>query len=965
MKTLLSGFVLGLLSFSTPSHADVVTDECNQALQNVPGSYMSYVQKSEERRGASVDKHPEYLNPKKEREMAETLWKGEEAPALLAPYLPEGVTFINHSLKKASAPGVVKVEQPNGDFLMLRVEMPFKGRIIATNVTVNAQALYQNLARFRRGEKLWLIGPDATAALDWGHGGGTKTTGGHTADTLMNYMSKYNVSTFGMDQGFHGEGPRDWFEDDMEYFEFRVAFRKRFIHPDVPTFMIGHSFGGIIGDMAVRRSGKGYEKLGLKDVYAGIIPLSFVADPDPESPDFESKTTAGRIRDAQQKWADNEKWINEADLDLFASLMSQDKCSALSGLQCSQISLYNNWKMDDNILPKAQYLDSLQSTHDIKPSEGFRVPFEDFLNSNVAAQKDGPIPSLYFMGEHDALYVLHEDNIETYVRRLKNSILWTVSARVTFRGNVENVGHMIFDHFMPKKDSPEAISAMGAYLLAKNPTLAIPTNESELQTLFKSKVLNGVIKPYTFFTPANNYSSSLALMAYQWVPDFKVFLEGRIQKLAEEKGKSVRDVQPDYFINNYSEREVFETYQIIRDFVAAILKTKGTELKEIPTRERVRLGIEAGDPMAHSREAVISILKTYGNNLAFREFLDELKFMEIPATAEFQLMNEVGNNLANRQRMLETIRKEKISDEEKARKVQELGPIIDDHGVELAADDRAGIQSALERVHLIRNKKYVPDDENRDFVLGNIERRNQLLIEGKALEVKRDAYKKSLKEQRELQTRKENAFNRLVAQETSVNLEALDTKRQEAYNSLEGYDFKQRDLLEAHLVKILKSGASWSKSFNELPADLQQIFLDTEKASQEYQAILKEIETAKISEALAGNLGEDIQRQAVELYGENSLQQKITTMSRQLDETEYIEIAAVKAETDQLLEAYIQRVLNRYFSIRWVAVKDVLATPNTSDDQYRELFKSLETGLSMWRARVLISKPTGEASSLY
>jgi hypothetical protein len=82
---------------------------------------MSYVQQVESRLGDSRERQPGFLNPDREKELAK-LWAGELGPKALQKFLPEGVTFVSHQLRKASAPGVVKVEQKSGDFLILRVE---------------------------------------------------------------------------------------------------------------------------------------------------------------------------------------------------------------------------------------------------------------------------------------------------------------------------------------------------------------------------------------------------------------------------------------------------------------------------------------------------------------------------------------------------------------------------------------------------------------------------------------------------------------------------------------------------------------------------------------------------------------------------------------------------------------------------------------------------------------------------
>lgn len=920
IESRVSCIVLFLFIFSFGPQA--LGQGCNDLLSSVPGDYMSFVNQAESARGESKKKHPEFLNPESEKKLAQ-LWKGELGPEALQRLLPPGVTFVGHQLRKAAAPGVVKVEQKSGDFLILRVEMPFNGRTIATNVTVNAQALYNNIHRSLKGEKLWLIGPDATAAMDWGHGGGTKTTGGHTADTLMNYLAKYNVFTFGMDQPWHGEGPRVWFEDDEEYFKFRVAFRKQFVHPDVPTFLVGHSKGGLVADMAVRRTGAKYKKIGLDEAYVGMIPLSFVPDDKPGGT-YSDKTTEARYKEALQKEAEIMARINPGDCSLFANLMAEDKISALSGLMCTHLSMFNSW-----------------------------------------LEMEASLPSLYVMGEHDGLYVTKEKLIEEHVRSLKNATLWTFSSRVSFRGEVEPVGHMIFDHYMPKKNHPEALAAMTEYLTHKLQNQKLPESEEELQTLFKEKVLKGHVNEYSFMTPVNNYTTTLVLMGYQWVPEFKNFLENRIGALAQEKGVDVSKFMPKYFLQ-YTEEGVFETYQVIKNFVARVLADKGIELKEVSLKQRLETAQKEGDPLANQRESILSLLKAYGNNLAFREFLKSFSYIDTGATKEFETLNRVGGALTQRIKMLNSIRKEKISDEEKQKKIAELEPIVDDQGNTLEPGDAAGVQAALDRIQEIRNKKWIPEEgELKEFAAANVKARDDIHRLVKELEAKRDQLKKEWeqlkKETSALEARLENALEGAE----SPAIRAYEARREKLYTELETYDLKVRDIQDAFLVKVIENQRSMVEAFEQLPKELLAAYEDAERASQNYQALLQEGQALREKEALQGALGSEVQKMAQELLGPQGLKERLAAKVMEYAKLEYQDITEARDRQDQLLADYIKQVMPRYFKVTEVKVADALNAPVKSLEDLKETFKFAEKALSQWRGKVLISKPEGGDSSLY
>ncbi len=917
-KTLFVFFLTFLISASSSTFAQTCTD-----LLSVPGDYMSYVNKAEERRGESKLKHPEFLNPETEKRLSKT-WQGEIGPEALQKLLPPGVSFVGHQLRKASAPGVVKVEQKNGDFLILRVEMEFKGKLLSTNVTVNAQALYENLHRALNGEPLWLIGPDATAALDWGHGGGTKTTGGHTADTLMNYMAKYNVFTFGMDQPWHGEGVREWFENDEEYFEFRVAFRNKFVHPDVPTFLIGHSKGGIVADMALRRTGRKYEKLGLHKAYVGMIPLSFVPDDKPGGT-FEDKTTAARMKDLMQKEDEIMARINPEDCKLFANLMAEDKISALSGLMCTQLSMFNSWEKGTDI----------------------------------------SLPALYIMGEHDGLYILKEDQIEEYVRALPDTTLWTFSSRVHFRGDVEAVGHMIFDHYMPKKDHAEALNALREYLALKNPNSNMDSKtDEELRKLFREEVLKGHVNEYTYLTPVNNYDSTLVLMAYQWVPEFKTYLENRIASLAEGKNESVEQFKPGYFLD-YTDKGVFETYQVIKEFIAKVLNNKGIELTEITPKQRLEEAKKNNDPLADQRESILGLLKAYGNNLAFREYLKEFVHFDIGATEDFQKLNMIGGQLTQRIKMVTAIRKEKISDEEKAQKIMALGSIEDDQGTVLDPSDVAKMQEALDRIQEIRTKRWVPEGELKSFAENNIHARLENHVHMKDLEHQRDKLKKEMEELKREVSHAETRLDQALNGANSEALRAYEEKRVALYNELETYDLKVRDVQEAFLVEILRGGRSMAEAFDQLPKELLKTYQDAEKASQDYQELLKQGDALLLEEALSGALGGETQKLAQSLEGAGGLREKLNQKTAEYNRLEYGEVTNAKEEQDQLLADYIEKVMPNYFVASKIRVMEILNSETSTLEELRNAFRYAEKALSQWRGRILISKPEGGDTSLY
>ncbi|HAG91124.1 MAG TPA: hypothetical protein DCL41_04600 [Bdellovibrionales bacterium] len=900
---------------------------CEDLLTKIEGSYPYYAKRAEENRGNFKEKHPEFLNPQKEKLLAQ-LWQGELGPETLNMLLPEGVTFVAHQLRKAGTPGVVKLE--SGDLVILRVEMPFDGKVIGTNVTLNAQSLFKNLERSIKGEPLWLVGPEAKAALDWGHGGGTKTTGGHTADTLLNSMAKYDVFTVGMDQPWHGEGAREWFKDANTYFRYRVAFRNRFIHPDVPTFLVGHSKGGLVADMAVRRTGEGFEDIGLDKAYVGFIPLSFVPDVMPEGT-FKDKTIVERQKDINQKAEHVMCRMNPGDRDLFANLVAEDKTSALSGLFCSFLSVFSNWS----------------STH--KPT----------------------VPSLYVMGEHDALYLLSEEKIEEYVRNLGNSSLWTYSARVNFRGEVENVGHLIFDHYMPKKDHEEAFQVMVDYMTSKKLIEGPVESKEAIQALFKEKVLDRFnaenpklhLNAYSDLTAVNAYASTRVLVAYQWIPEFREFLDQRVE--AQAGDQDLGKFKKSYFLN-YTDQGVFETYAIIKNFVAEVLKERGVELEEVNPKERLDQMKQANDPLANQREAIINFYRVYANNLAFREFLKDFVYYDSSATEEFESLNHVAQALAIRLKEVTKLEKNKgLSDEERLEQFKALGSLVDENGNEIDAADIARMREVSERIQAIRNKKWIPDGELHDFAQANVQRQVELAPQIKELDHKKIALKKELDQLRLQVHRKENQFNHAASQQESPALLAHNEKQEQMFKTLESFDLKQRELIEPFIAKGLEEGKNFDEIFATLPQDMLNLFEKTEEASQNYQRVLSEGQLLLEKEALEGRLGEEVLAQAQELYGPGGLKEQLDKMTLEFAQLEYEQIAPMKHELEVLIYEYVEEVVPEYFHINKIRVWNMLDKRPSSMEDLSQQFKYAKEALAQWKNRILSSKQEGGDTSLY
>lgn len=431
-----------------------ITATCDNILHKLPEqSYERFALLQKQKTANHHIKSPEFTDPKYEKDAQQT-WAGAPTPEVFKKLLPEGVTFVSHSLRK-SDPGFVKTAG-SGDAVILRVSMPYKNRTYSTNVAVPISALMDNLNR----KDKWLVGPEAEACIDWGHGGGTKDTGEHTAFGPINSFLSHGIAVIGQAQPWHSEGERDFTNTPEEYLvELRQAFLNRFVHPDVPVFGVGHSLGGIFADMQWRRMGK-------KSRYVGFASLSGVPDTCPGcGPDQKLKAEMDLAE--LQKHPQFYNRLAPGDKVLSENLIKQLKISALSMFFTQFMELDHDWT---KIVPEEE-----------------RVPI------------------LYIWGEGDFLYVGNEAHIRK-LRELKNVEVVTYGPRVDFAGQVVNVGHLIFDHWRTLMDSDKAVSILRNYL-----KLSSETSLDEVKTQFKTRALEKYVHPDTFLSVENNSADALLI----------------------------------------------------------------------------------------------------------------------------------------------------------------------------------------------------------------------------------------------------------------------------------------------------------------------------------------------------------------------------------------------------------------------------------------------------------------------
>lgn len=893
------------------------SDLCEKLFTPAPGTLEYFTQLQKRRQQDPKNGQiPKFLNPIEEMTLAEN-WKGESGPALMQAFLPEGVTFISHQLRDSKGEGIVK-DPGSGEFVMLRITMNWKGQEIGFNYSVPATFLAYNL---RRKDK-WLVGPEALAFIDWGHGGGTKTTGNHTSVGLMSHLFKFYVAVGGMDQPLHGEGIRHYFKDEREYLEFRMAVIKKYVHPDVPVIGVGHSKGGFVSDLMMRRSDD--KGLNLSSVYKGFISLSGVVDIKPGGT-FEEKTWAERIADAEQKSPELASRIAPGDLKLSEGLARQDKISPLSMMFVQFLNLFYNWTKPDH--GGSQYL-----------------------------------PTLYIWGEADYLYVGKEKVIEEYISNLSNTQLLTFTPRIDFKGRVVPVGHLIFDHSRAE-NNPVATNLIILFMQAqyKAQNKIVPTDEN----LILSDFFNNYLKShYTFASqnnPANMTSEAFLAAGYYWNADFKAFVRNYAVSEAKRNGKwnpsasdteRAAEIAERNFLKQFNHEASPEAYTLVREFVEKII---GKKLE--PKKNKMDL------------VGLTRVFQAYANILTFREFVDNTEMRTLKQTPELNKLNERATLLIKYLKQAERINNnQRLTAEQKQVELSKVEPVHNANGELLSFSEAQAEFKALDQ---IRTRTFVPkgkEQEARD----NLQKREQVQQQIRATVEMKDELKEKFEGRRD-QAKADNEgltkkYNDAIAKldllidqsQHPKILEALGKSETALMEQLKR-DEKVRHGIDAFFGSLYKSGQMTPEMQKDIPPELLSLFADYQAQSDAYQQSLKDIESIKLQLAASGKLGEEVTELYNNLYRkENSLEKQWTVMSQELNRLEG-EIYKLRVQELDLVEDYVHNIVPGYFTMERQKIRDLL---NHNPEDWDSIKGLVEKAWAQWSA-LWRDRPPPETVELY
>ena len=215
--------------------------------RNCEGAFLSGLQIVNQVKKQTIqDKklHPGFIDPHKDHQL-QTEWNGRTTVLpTLDVFLPNDVHYINHQLARPESKVAVKLA--NRDAIMARASYQYRDHTFATNVAFSPRVLLSNM-QSKDGKK-WLVGPDAEIAILFLHGMGMQTAGAHIARRTIRDFHRYfeNVHVLALDLPWHAEGHREVLKSLSEEAMILSAFAKKYIPPNVPLFIWGHSGGTIL-----------------------------------------------------------------------------------------------------------------------------------------------------------------------------------------------------------------------------------------------------------------------------------------------------------------------------------------------------------------------------------------------------------------------------------------------------------------------------------------------------------------------------------------------------------------------------------------------------------------------------------------------------------------------------------------------------------------------------------------------
>ena len=296
------------------------------------GSKLYYANQAVQRHANDRDIHSQFTDVFAERNQVKN-WSKPPAgvPNRIMNPFPENVHLINHQLPRPANATTVKLGEAGGTVLMARAYYSYAGWRFGTNVTLSARALANNLLNMKEpGSKNWLVGEDATAAILYLHGGGTRSTGGHTAEGLVNHFRDFNIDVVALDLPWHAEGHREILPSLETEIKALSAFAQKYIPPNVPLFVWGHSWGAVWAEALMRMTDRPPSAFSFHHSLTGVMIMAPAVDAAP------GQSMSTKLREYQRRIKDSRK--NQSHLfapregDLRQQMVEQGKINPISSL---------------------------------------------------------------------------------------------------------------------------------------------------------------------------------------------------------------------------------------------------------------------------------------------------------------------------------------------------------------------------------------------------------------------------------------------------------------------------------------------------------------------------------------------------------------------------------------------------------------------------------------------------------
>ena len=252
-----------------------------------------------------------------------------DTPKMLQFLLPEGVQFINHSLPFSPFHHIVKIrDKQGGKSVIARANYQYKKETLWTNVVFSRAALMDNFELGISNHK-WLVGTTAKAAVLFLHGGGTRTATAENFTEEINSLYKLGIDGIAIDLPLHGGGSM-YIKNIEENILSLAEFVKKYIPPNIPLFIYGHSFGGVFTEKIMQMTTDKNLFPSLKGLITASPPIqdSTLKNFQERANDYNQRFR----RDRQERQIAGQKLPEE---NIHKNLIQKNKLSFLNALYTS------------------------------------------------------------------------------------------------------------------------------------------------------------------------------------------------------------------------------------------------------------------------------------------------------------------------------------------------------------------------------------------------------------------------------------------------------------------------------------------------------------------------------------------------------------------------------------------------------------------------------------------------------